>query len=213
MARHIEISLDQRGVRCIARLLDDAAPRTCEVATPYDGAVTVLLSAFLEEAGFEVVSCGHLGLSCDIAKVGYAAVRYLARAVDRVDADAVFLSCTNLRTFDVLGGSGGGAGQAGPIRQPGHDVGGAARWGNASPPDRPEPVRHALDTRGRAGGRQSLTVSGAPGPSVPEAALRAQAGPLRAHPDACRTKNVVCRQSAEGNMVRPTERSEDRGGR
>lgn len=29
MARQIEVSLDKRGVRCVARLLDDQAPRTC----------------------------------------------------------------------------------------------------------------------------------------------------------------------------------------
>ena len=29
MARHIEVSLDKRGVRCVARLLDELAPRTC----------------------------------------------------------------------------------------------------------------------------------------------------------------------------------------
>ncbi|MER6978743.1 DUF3830 family protein [Streptomyces carpinensis] len=30
MDRHIEISLEKRGVSCVARLLDDRAPRTCE---------------------------------------------------------------------------------------------------------------------------------------------------------------------------------------
>lgn len=30
MDRHIEISLEKRGVGCVARLLDDRAPRTCE---------------------------------------------------------------------------------------------------------------------------------------------------------------------------------------
>ena len=29
MARYIDISLDKRGVTCVARLLDDLAPRTC----------------------------------------------------------------------------------------------------------------------------------------------------------------------------------------
>ncbi|MEU0602617.1 DUF3830 family protein [Streptomyces sp. NPDC006393] len=30
MDRHIEISLEKRGVSCVARLLDDRAPHTCE---------------------------------------------------------------------------------------------------------------------------------------------------------------------------------------
>ncbi len=29
MARHVEITLERRGARCVARLLDEEAPRTC----------------------------------------------------------------------------------------------------------------------------------------------------------------------------------------
>ena len=29
MSRHIEIALEKRAVRCVARLLDEQAPRTC----------------------------------------------------------------------------------------------------------------------------------------------------------------------------------------
>lgn len=42
MARYMEISLDKRGVSCVARLLDDKAPRTCEAvwqALPQSGDV------------------------------------------------------------------------------------------------------------------------------------------------------------------------------
>lgn len=42
MARHIEITLEKRGVTCVARLLDDEAPRTCEAvwnALPLSGDV------------------------------------------------------------------------------------------------------------------------------------------------------------------------------
>lgn len=62
MARHIEISLDKREVSCVARLLDDKAPRTCEAvwqALPQSGDVYhakyarneiyALLPAFAEE--------------------------------------------------------------------------------------------------------------------------------------------------------------------
>ncbi|TCP51883.1 uncharacterized protein DUF3830 [Tamaricihabitans halophyticus] len=41
MARYIKISLDKRGVSCLARLLDDEAPRTCAAvwnALPQSGA-------------------------------------------------------------------------------------------------------------------------------------------------------------------------------
>lgn len=42
MARYIEIVLEKRGVSCVARLLDDEAPRTCAAvwdALPLDGDV------------------------------------------------------------------------------------------------------------------------------------------------------------------------------
>jgi Protein of unknown function (DUF3830) len=42
VARHIEISLERRKIRCAARLLDDDAPRTCEAvwqSLPQEGQV------------------------------------------------------------------------------------------------------------------------------------------------------------------------------
>jgi len=42
MTRHIRVTLDKRGVSCVARLLDDEAPRTCDAvwnALPLSAAV------------------------------------------------------------------------------------------------------------------------------------------------------------------------------
>lgn len=72
------------------------------IATPYNAALTNLLQAYLEEGHVEVVSSHYLNRESGIARVSYEAVRYLAAMVDRPNADAVFLSCTNLRTFDIL---------------------------------------------------------------------------------------------------------------
>jgi len=72
------------------------------VGTPYDGEVTEKLSDFLAEAGYDTVSNAFLGLTGDIFRVSADSVRALAKAADRPDADAVFLSCTNLRTFRLL---------------------------------------------------------------------------------------------------------------
>lgn len=76
--------------------------RRVAVATPYNRMVTARLSAFLEQAGYEVVTSAYLGLSSDIARVGAGGVRYLARSVRHSQVDAYFLSCTNLRTFEVV---------------------------------------------------------------------------------------------------------------
>lgn len=76
--------------------------RTLAIGTPYDLAVTDRLGTFLAEAGHQVVHSACLGLAGDIAKVDRATVQSLAEAADSPDADAIFLSCTNLRTIDIL---------------------------------------------------------------------------------------------------------------
>lgn len=72
------------------------------IATPYNATLTGLLQSYLQEADVDVVSSHYLDKEKGIALVSYDAVRYLAAKVDRPEADAVFLSCTNLRTFDIL---------------------------------------------------------------------------------------------------------------
>ena len=76
--------------------------RTVGVGTPYDRAVSARLGRFLQEAGYDTVSCAFLGLRGDIPRVSPASVHELAVAADAPSAQAVFLSCTNLRTFEVL---------------------------------------------------------------------------------------------------------------
>jgi maleate isomerase len=76
--------------------------RTVAIGTPYDIEVTDRLGAFLAEAGHQVAGCSFLGLHADIARVDADTVRRLTRAADSPDADVVFLSCTNLRTFDLI---------------------------------------------------------------------------------------------------------------
>lgn len=72
------------------------------VATPYDEALTARLVAFLAEAGVQTTGSAFLGLGADIWRVGADSVRALARAVPRDGAQALVLSCTNLRTYDVI---------------------------------------------------------------------------------------------------------------
>jgi maleate isomerase len=72
------------------------------VATPYDATLTKLLEAFLAEAGHETVGVANLGLRERIADVDTDSVMALARAAAHDDADALFVSCTNLSTIDVI---------------------------------------------------------------------------------------------------------------
>ncbi len=72
------------------------------VATPYDASTTTRLIEFLGEAGFGTPSCAFLGLKGDIFRVSPGTVYRLVRAADCEDAEAIFISCTNLWTREVL---------------------------------------------------------------------------------------------------------------
>jgi maleate isomerase len=72
------------------------------VATPYVASVTARLHDFLAEAGVAAVSSAHLGLAGDIWKVPYETTAQLVRDADSPAADAVFVSCTNLATYDLI---------------------------------------------------------------------------------------------------------------
>ncbi len=80
--------------------------RRLAVATPYDDAVTARLSAFLAEAGVQVVSCAAAGLTERIWTLPYPEVARLWRsalpASGAAGADAVFMSCTNVPTLDLI---------------------------------------------------------------------------------------------------------------
>lgn len=72
------------------------------VATPYDTVVSNRLRGFLREAGFEVTSLVGLGLTGRIWSVPYDATVQLVREAATAECEAVFVSCTNLRTYDVI---------------------------------------------------------------------------------------------------------------
>ena len=71
-------------------------------ATPYTADLTVGLTAFLGESGIEVTAAAGLGLTSDIWTVPHDVTAQLVRETDTHDAQAVFISCTNLPTYDVI---------------------------------------------------------------------------------------------------------------
>lgn len=94
-----------RAVTTSGALIDALAAlgvRRLAVATPYDTAVTARLVTFLAAAGLEVVSCAHLGLTEHIWRLTPAEVTALLRRCAHPDAEAVFVSCTNVPTYDLL---------------------------------------------------------------------------------------------------------------
>ncbi|MGW1345474.1 maleate cis-trans isomerase family protein [Kribbella sp. NPDC002412] len=72
--------------------------------TPYTDDLTALLTAFLAEAGVEVVATAGLGLIAQIWTVPYEVIVELVRSIDTSSAEAIFISCTNLPTYDVIPG-------------------------------------------------------------------------------------------------------------
>lgn len=76
--------------------------RRVAVVTPYIDSVTDRLLTFLGEHGVESVSSVGLGLLNHIWKVTYSEVVQAVRDVDRPDAEAVFISCTNVLTYDII---------------------------------------------------------------------------------------------------------------
>lgn len=72
------------------------------VATPYSERLTMSLVSFIEAAGYEVVSAHYLALSNDIGSVSRETIADLVRQASRPEADAVFLSCTALRTYGIV---------------------------------------------------------------------------------------------------------------
>jgi len=78
--------------------------RRLAVATPYDEMVTARLGTFLQHAGVEVTASAFAGLTEQIWAMQDEQVAQLVRRSLPVtgDADAVFVSCTNVPTLDLI---------------------------------------------------------------------------------------------------------------
>ncbi|GAA1904311.1 maleate cis-trans isomerase family protein [Streptantibioticus ferralitis] len=82
--------------------LAEIGARRIAVVTPYTRSVTDSLEAYLREAGIAVTGRAYLGLTREIWRVPYRDVVDMARSAVVGAADALFISCTNLPTYDVI---------------------------------------------------------------------------------------------------------------
>ncbi|MDQ0991080.1 aspartate/glutamate racemase family protein [Streptomyces sp. V3I7] len=83
--------------------LAELAVRRVALVTPYTVSVTRALEEYVAEAGVEVTGCVFMGLTRHIWKVPYREVADMARtAVRDTGTQALFISCTNLPTYDVI---------------------------------------------------------------------------------------------------------------
>ncbi|MCD6503739.1 MAG: aspartate/glutamate racemase family protein [Euryarchaeota archaeon] len=78
--------------------------RKIGLATPYIDEVTLKEKEFLEANGFKVVKYKGLGIkeNTKIGSLGPEEAYRIAKEVYTQDVDAVFISCTNFRTIEVI---------------------------------------------------------------------------------------------------------------
>ncbi len=72
------------------------------IISPYDAELTDRLIAFLDELGVTVIRSHHLGLGGGIWRVNYRTIAELIDAADDPASEAIFVSCTNLPTYDII---------------------------------------------------------------------------------------------------------------
>ncbi|MFE7773075.1 decarboxylase [Streptomyces sp. NPDC057445] len=82
--------------------LEELGARRIALVTPYTESVTGALEEYLGEAGVAVTGRAFLGLTRHIWKVPYRSVVDMARQAVVGAADALFISCTNLPTYDAI---------------------------------------------------------------------------------------------------------------
>ncbi|RBM19295.1 Asp/Glu/hydantoin racemase [Prauserella sp. PE36] len=82
--------------------LEELRVRKVAVITPYVDDVTGRLLDYLGEFGYSTCASFGLGLLGDIWKMSYSDVLRAVAGVDPTGADALFVSCTNVPTYDLI---------------------------------------------------------------------------------------------------------------
>ncbi len=88
----------------VMRALRALKARKIVVATPYLDEINRREADYMAAAGFEVLDIQGLNIEkdSDMVKVAPSYIADFAAALDRPDADAVFVSCGALRTLDII---------------------------------------------------------------------------------------------------------------
>jgi maleate isomerase len=88
----------------VVRALHAVQARRIVVATPYTDDINDLERTFLMSRGFSVLDIAGMGISLDseMVRVKPSYIRDFARRIDRSDADATFISCSALRSIQII---------------------------------------------------------------------------------------------------------------
>lgn len=85
----------------VADALHAVGATRVSVASPYEAWLNEKLRGYLEASGFEVLAIQGLGTQAHAA-VTPERIEALARDVDRPHAQAIFISCSNFRTLEII---------------------------------------------------------------------------------------------------------------
>ena len=96
-------------IRSVVAALRELGARTISVASPYEAWLNESLRDFLEASGFKVAAILGFGGATnrkisfeEAARISAKDVAQLAISVDRPESDAIFISCTNFPTLEVV---------------------------------------------------------------------------------------------------------------
>lgn len=106
MSAQIQAATGIPGATSASAIVDalrSMGARRISVATAYEDWLNVKVRVYLEAAGFEVLAIAGFGTQAHAA-VTPERVAALAREVNRAEAQAVLICCSNLRTLDIIEG-------------------------------------------------------------------------------------------------------------
>lgn len=91
-------------ITSVIRALRAVGARSLVVATPYLDEVNEREASYLKNAGFDVLAIEGLGLErdSDMIRVAPDYLAEFAASIDRKEADALFISCSALRSLEVV---------------------------------------------------------------------------------------------------------------
>lgn len=91
-------------IRAVLAAVRRLGVRRLGFVTPYAAAVSAAMRALLEREGVAVAAFGSFEQPSDaaVARIAEASVLAAIEQVGTADSDAVFVSCTNLRSFGVI---------------------------------------------------------------------------------------------------------------
>lgn len=72
------------------------------VATPYIKEVAKAAAKFVEDSGIKVLDLNWLGKATRIDEISIETIYHMARQVDKPESEAIFISCTNLHTIELI---------------------------------------------------------------------------------------------------------------